>query len=150
MLKPAFKVLYGENVPMPVDYALASPDGVHPSAGKFTQHIHTIIKQIQDALVQAQQAQKTQHDRGHQDVQYNVGDQVLVHTCYLMWEIQKHRHCQPMIRLSNDMPPGDQTGALHPVPHLQMRRETRNMKLTKYYANAGGSSLSVGKLRPRT
>ena len=36
MLKPAFKVLYGENVPMPVDYALAKPDGVHPSAAKFT------------------------------------------------------------------------------------------------------------------
>ena len=44
-LKPAFEVLYGENVPMPVDYALAKPDGVHPSAAKFTQHIHTIIKQ---------------------------------------------------------------------------------------------------------
>ena len=44
-LKPAFQVLYDENVPMPVDYALAKPYGVHPSAAKFTQHIHTIIKQ---------------------------------------------------------------------------------------------------------
>ena len=49
-LKPAFEVLYGENVPMPVDYTLAKPDGVHPSAAKFTQHIHIIIKQTQDAL----------------------------------------------------------------------------------------------------
>ena len=45
MPKPAFKVLYGENVPMPVEYTLAKSDGVHPSAAKFMQHIHTIIKQ---------------------------------------------------------------------------------------------------------
>ena len=50
MLKPAFEVLYGENVPMPVDYTLAKPDGVHPSAAKFMQHIHTIIKQTQETL----------------------------------------------------------------------------------------------------
>ena len=40
ILKPAFEVLYGENVPMPVDYALAKPDGVHSSAAKLRKHSH--------------------------------------------------------------------------------------------------------------
>ena len=63
--KAPFEVLYGENIPLPVDLLLARDSTIDPHASSFATKMQSLVKSIQKAMHTAQLAQKHFHDRHH-------------------------------------------------------------------------------------
>ena len=52
----------------------------NPEATTKTEDISDIIEKVKDNLEKARTAQATQYDKHHRDVQFSIGDQVLLST----------------------------------------------------------------------
>ena len=78
--KAPFEVLYGENIPLPIDLLLSKESTIDPTAKKFATKMHNLVQQVKNAMADAQQAQKRFYDRKHQHQAFKEGDMVLLST----------------------------------------------------------------------
>ena len=60
--KAPFEVLYGGNIPMPVDIILSNQSTVDPYATTFASKMQSLVKAIKSAMSEAQASQKHFYD----------------------------------------------------------------------------------------
>ena len=51
--KAPFEVLYGENIPLPIDLMLSKESTVNPQAKSFATKMHKLVNQVKTAMADA-------------------------------------------------------------------------------------------------
>ncbi|CAA0840409.1 Unknown protein [Striga hermonthica] len=81
-----FELVYGQQPQLPHDVAVQRTGGKCPAAYRYARAQHELLIEARDSLAKAQRRMKKYADRGRRDVQFAVGDLVLLKVSPKVWK----------------------------------------------------------------
>ncbi|CAA0828421.1 Unknown protein [Striga hermonthica] len=81
-----FELVYGQQPQLPHDVAVQRTGGKCPAAYRYARAQHELLVEARDSLAKAQRRMKKYADRGRRDVQFAVGDLVLLKLSPKVWK----------------------------------------------------------------
>ncbi|CAA0822950.1 Unknown protein [Striga hermonthica] len=81
-----FELVYGQQPQLPHDVAVQRTGGKRPAAYRYARAQHKLLVEARDSLAKAQRRMKKYADRGRRDVQFAVGDLVLLKVSPKVWK----------------------------------------------------------------
>ncbi|CAA0808162.1 Unknown protein [Striga hermonthica] len=81
-----FELVYGQKPQLPHDVAVQRTGGKCPAAYRYARAQHELLVEARDSLAKAQRRMKKYADRGRRDVQFAVGDLVLLKVSPKVWK----------------------------------------------------------------